>query len=385
MLLAEYMMKKIFSVRTMSQLAVLIVVLYLSITHMVYGIEKAAPIDAFCPFGAVEGALTYISSGKYINRINASSFIIFFAVVIMTFFFGRVFCGFFCPLGALQEWIRAIGRKIGIRKEYELPPQIDRILRYLKYVILFILIYFTYRYSDLVFRTYDPYNALMHLGYEIEEKWPGYLILGIVLVSSLFVKSLWCRYFCPLGAILGIIRKISPFSIERDNLSCVHCQLCVRTCPANLPVESAEKINSADCVSCLRCISDCSKGSLSAKVMGRKIDKKILQKIVAFLFLLLLVISPYIPGWKTNQDLIKNSATGNIDIDAIRGSNTLKHVIETTGISKSIFIKELGIPGNIDGNIMLKDIGVKYNIKNKEGNLIETEDFREIIRKSKNQ
>jgi polyferredoxin len=70
----------------------------LAFTHQQYGIEKASPIHAYCPFGALEGILTYIFSGQFITKLYRSNFILFAIFSILTIFFGRVFCGFFCPL-----------------------------------------------------------------------------------------------------------------------------------------------------------------------------------------------------------------------------------------------------------------------------------------------
>lgn len=187
--------------RRASQFIVLALVFYLTLRHLNLGIEKAAPIDAYCPFGGLESLLTYITTGEFLKRIFLSSFTLLGIVLLFTIFFGRVFCGYFCPLGALQEMLRGIGRKLGLKKDLELPIKIDKYSRYLKYVILIIILFLSYKLGDLVFRNYDPYNALMHLGNEWEEKVYGYGILIILLVASLFTKSFWCRYFCPLGAI----------------------------------------------------------------------------------------------------------------------------------------------------------------------------------------
>lgn len=372
-------MKKI-NARTISQLIVLFLVLILTIRHMELGVEKAAPIDAFCPFGGVESFLTYVTTGEFLKRINASSFILMGIVLGVTLFFGRVFCGFFCPLGALQEWIRNLAKKLGIKNEIELPKNVDRWARYIKYFVLILIIYFSWKVGDLIFRNYDPYNALMHLGNEFEEKPVGYSILGVVLIGSLFVKNWWCRYFCPLGAFLAIFRKISPFKLKRNNDTCIHCKACDRTCIAGLDIESQTEIKSADCVSCLRCVSDCPNGSLKANIGKREIAKRVFAWTVAGIFFLFLIVAVVSPLWKTKESSnIIEEKTGAVDVSNLRGSNTLKHVLETTGIPISIFVEKLGIPSDVDKEMKLKDIGPAYQIKNSQGEIIETEDFRAII------
>lgn len=370
---------KNFPLRRVSQIFVVGLVLLLTINHMRFGIEKAAPIDAYCPFGAIEGMLTYITTGEYLKRIYTSSFILMGIFLVLTLLFGRVFCSHFCPLGALQEWIRALGKKIGIKKDLELPENVDKYARYIKYVILAIIIYFSYRVGDLVFRAYDPYNALMHLGEEFDEKVFGYSILGILLFTSLFSKNLWCRYFCPLGATFGIIRKISPFKIERNPDSCISCGKCDRVCPAKLDISDAKQVNSADCISCMGCVSNCPKSSLKATVAGKEISKRNLSMISIALFMLGMGIFLLTPYWQTKAPSNLVTKSGQIDVSNLRGSNTLKHVIETTGIPFSYFKEKLDLPDNVDKTMKLKDIGLTYQIKNAEGNFIEMEDFRNVI------
>ena len=242
------------------------------------------------------------------------------------------------------------------------------------------IIYFSWKVGDLVFRSYDPYNALMHLGNEFEEKPVGYSILGLVLVGSIFVKNWWCRYFCPLGAFLSIFRKISPFKIKRNNDTCVHCKACNDTCIAGLEIENQEEIKSADCVSCLRCVKDCPNSSLKLNVGKKELSKKAFSWIVAGAFGLLIIVAVVSPLWKTKESSnIVLEETGAVDVANLRGSNTLKHVIEITGIPLDVFVEELKIPKDIDQEMKLKDIGIKYQIKNSQGVLIETEDFRAVI------
>ena len=377
-------MKKIFTLRRIVQIAVFGLLIFLSVSHLKYGIEKAASIDAYCPFGAVESFITKLTTGEYLKRIWTSAFILMALTLIVTVLFGRVFCSYFCPLGALQEWIRALGRKIGIKKDLELPKSVDKYARYLKYLILLFIIYYSYKVGDLFFRNYDPYNALMHFGEEFDEKVYAYVILGVVLVSALFSKGWWCRYFCPMGAFLGIVRKLSPFKIVRDKATCISCGTCDYVCPANLEIMENEAVKSADCISCLNCVSDCPKSSLTAKVFEKNISKKTLAiaAIVTFFLPMLIIIAT--PLWQTKAPSNIVNTTGKVDVANIRGSNTLKKVVEETGVPLEIFIRELGLPDDVDETLMLKEIGIKYDLKNAEGVVLETEDFRAVIEKEVN-
>ena len=372
-------MKNVFTLRRISQTIILGIVLFLTISHLRFGIEKAAPIDAYCPFGAVEGFFTYITTGQYLQRIYTSSFILMGIVILLTLVFGRVFCSFLCPLGAIQEWIRALGRKIGINNDLELPVWLDKYARYLKYIILAIIIYFSYKAGDLVFRAYDPFNALMHLGEEFDAKIAGYSILGILLVVSLFSKNIWCRYFCPLGAIMGIIRKISPFKIKRNETSCIGCGKCDKVCPAGLNISNIKEVNSADCISCLGCVKNCPNGSLKATTFGKEISKKNFGWVIILAFFIPLGIFLLTPLWQTKapSNIITN--TGELNLENLRGSNTLQYVLDITKIPFSVFLDKLNLPADIDKTMKLKDIGIKYQIRNSDGALIEAEDFRKVV------
>jgi NapH/MauN family ferredoxin-type protein len=365
--------------RRISQFAVIALVFYLTLKHLTLGVEQAAPIDAYCPFGGLESLLTYINTGEFLNRILLSSFTLLGIVLVFTVFFGRVFCGYFCPLGALQEIIRGIGRLLGIKNDLELPRIVDKYARYLKYLILLVIIILSYRLGDLVFRNYDPYNALMHLGNEWEEKVYGYSILIILLIASLFTKSFWCRYFCPLGATLGVFKKFSFFRLKRDQQTCVSCNNCNYVCPAGLDVANSDSVKSVDCISCLNCVSDCPTKSLTVSVFGKKISKNKFSFIVVALFVIAILGASLSPLWQQKIESNVKDSKGQINVENIRGSNTLEFVIKESGLPFSSFQSEFNLPADINQEIMLKEIASKYGLKNKEGNPLETEDFRKFI------
>ena len=372
-------MTKRISFRTIIQILIFAFVVYLGLAHLFGGIEKAASIDAYCPFGAVESVLTLIFKGEFLKRIFTSSFILMGIFIVGTLILGRVFCGYLCPLGALQEWTRALGRKIGFKKDLEIKGQFDKYLRLVKYLVLAIIVYFSFYLNDLIFRNYDPYSSLMHFGSEFTEKIAGYIVLFVLVILALFAKSWWCRYLCPLGAFFGLIKKISFFKIKRDKKTCIDCSACDRTCPAHLKIMSVDTIKDADCISCGACVGDCPKESLSYSLFSRKVSKRTYSILVALIVLLPLFVMPFTPIWKTKAESNIVNIKGAVNVADIRGSNTLEYVIKTTGVPFSVFQKEFNLPANFDQKIMLKEIGVKYNLKNKLGDRLETEDFRALI------
>lgn len=372
---------KISKWRTAAQLTVFISAVGLSLAHQLWGIEKVASIDAYCPFGGIEAALTYVSSGTFLKRIFVSSFVLLGITLLLTVLFGRVFCSFFCPLGALQEWTRSLGRKMGIKKDWELPRRADALLRYAKYPVLAAIIYFSYKTGDLVFRSVDPFNALMHLGAEFAEKKIGYSVLALVVGLSFFSKNIWCRYACPLGASLAIVKKISPFSVKRNAATCISCKGCDRVCPANLPVSEAGVLKNADCLSCGKCVESCPRQSLSFNLFGKAVSVRFFAALVISVAAVSFGAAWVSPLWKTKPSSNIVATSGKVDVANIRGSNTLAALIGQTGVPLEVFVAELGLPQNVDISLKLKDIGPEYEIVLQDGTALETEHFRKVVEK----
>jgi len=374
----SFMFKKI-SIRTISQIVIIGIVLFLAFTHQQYGIEQASPIHAYCPLGALEWALTYFFSGQFIQKLYRSNFILLGLFTVLTIFFGRVFCGFFCPLGAISEWIRVLGKKLGIKKDVELPDRLDKYLRYVKYIILLVIIYFSFRATALVFDAYDPFSAFAHLGNEFDELIFAYSMLAFVVITAFFSKGRRCRYLCPLGAFFGLLKKLSFSKLKRDQNTCVSCDICRKSCPANLKIKTADQITDADCVSCLKCVGDCPKNSLDIFVLWKKMKKQTFMILVVAIFFGGLGLFMMTPLRKTKPDSNIVSEQWIVSVENIRGSNTLHYVIETTHVPFEVFQEQLGLPADMKQEMKLKDIGLTYNILNASGLVLETEDFRIVI------
>lgn len=287
---------RIQNVRHVVQAAFVLFILYATVLHIVVGengpVVTASP-EAYCPFGGFETLYKYITSGgKFVSHAHLSNLMLFLGVLLVTVVARGAFCGWICPFGTLQEWlygfsawlqkrvpvlgkaVRALKARVnpkptlvvGQPARRTVAQRLDHWLRYFKYVFLGWIIWGTVAYGVMVFREVDPWAALLTIT-ELEA-YGGLLVLIIVAVAALFVERPWCRYACPLGAIIGVVGKISPLRIQREGAACSGCALCDRKCPVGIAVASATDITDANCNMCLRCVDSCPKpGALELKLV----------------------------------------------------------------------------------------------------------------------
>ncbi len=213
-------------------------------------------LHAVCPFGGVVTIYTYFTEGAFIQKIHQSSFTLMWLIFSLTLLFGPVFCGWVCPFGTVEEFIGKIGRKI-FKKRYNnfIPLKLDRLLRYLRYIILILVVVNTAISGKLLFANFDPYFALFNI-WSSEVTRLSLLVLGLVLVGSLFVERPWCKYLCPLGALLGIFNLFRIVKLKRNEKTCINCKACDRVCPMNINVSTSKVVSDHQCISCFLCTDE---------------------------------------------------------------------------------------------------------------------------------
>ena len=217
---------------------------------------SSASVHAVCPFGGVVSIYQLATSGTYVKKIHDSSFILMIIVAALTITVGPAFCGWVCPMGSIQEWMGSLGRKLfGKRYNRWLPGKLDRVLRYLRYLVLAWVIYATARSAQLVFAEVDPYFALFNF-WTGEVAITALVILGVVLLLSLLVERPFCKYACPYGAVLGVLGLVRVFGIRREADTCISCGACDKACPMNIEVSSARTVRDHQCITCMRCTSE---------------------------------------------------------------------------------------------------------------------------------
>ncbi|WP_320130206.1 4Fe-4S binding protein [uncultured Sphaerochaeta sp.] len=215
-----------------------------------------ASLHAICPFGGVVSFWNLATLGTLVKKVHDSSVVLAVLGLFLALLFGPVICGWICPFGTFQEWIGKIGRKI-FKKRYNhfVPTKLDKILRYARYLVLAWVSYMTVITGKLIFQDVDPYYALFNF-WRSEVAISGFVILGIVMVLSLFVERPFCKYACPYGAFQGLFNFFRIFKIKRNETTCISCNACSRSCPMNIDVAHGSVVHDHQCISCMQCTSE---------------------------------------------------------------------------------------------------------------------------------
>lgn len=174
---------------------------------------------------------------------------------------GRVFCGWICPLGTVQDVLGRIPKLRSLRR-----PRFghaDRWLKGLKYLVLAVTLLGFYALNQ---RFAVPVRA--HADWSLDAvrvSWLTYDVHSRVRVIAILtggalavvLARAWCRYLCPLGALLTIGNRISFLRLDRDLSRCRSCSRYPRDCRTYTTPATA------DCVLCGDCIEGCPVGGIS--------------------------------------------------------------------------------------------------------------------------
>ena len=344
---------------------------FLFLLHVAYdhqvkggGPNGAPSVEAYCPFGGLESLYQFLTTGGFVRRIEPSALIMFAALVLLTLVASRGFCGWICPFGSVQEWLGLAGRKI-LKKKFNPSGAWDRALRYLKYGILAAIIALTWHTGALVFRDYDPFLAFFHLGQHVEELPWAYSILGIVLAGSLGIERFFCKYACPLGAVLGILGRFGLTRIERDPAGCKSCNLCQKKCHAHVDFLSRTAIRDAECNLCMDCVMDCPKPAvLSVRGPRWRFSHPVYAAMLVAGLFGLIGASQLAGKWQTQPAMVSfKNRDGKLDPEAIRGWMTLEQISQGYGIPLERIYQAAGIPKHVPAGAHLNRVASDFNVK----------------------
>ena len=220
----------------------------------------------FSPYLIIQAASEHIMNG---------SFIVFVSMFVLSMVFGRVWCGYLCPAGGLQECLSAgnpTPAKQGWRNK----------IKYVIWILWIIAIITTFVLGKNEVRI-DPFYMTDH-GISITSIYNYVIYYGVILLlvlpALLHGRRAACHYICwmapfmVIGSSIGRFLHIPQLHIEVDKEKCVGCEKCSMACPMGLDVKTmvSESKNDkcTECIQCGACVDVCPKKVLKYKMTWRK-------------------------------------------------------------------------------------------------------------------
>jgi polyferredoxin len=293
------------SPRTWKRLRQTVQILALLLFLAIFAYTNAQRPQRFWPdiFARLDPLL--MVSASLAGRVLLAGLALAGITVVLTLLFGRVWCGWLCPLGTVLEWLgpRRSRRKAPFEK-----------LRAVKYLLLFAIL-FAALLGNQTLAVLDPitilnrtlasavWPALRHIVVSVEEflyqvaaLWGpldaihsavvqpmfqevqpvfslasliALLFAGLVALNWL-AERFWCRYLCPLGGLLGLLAKLSLVRREVGD-NCAQCARCTHQCPTGtIDPAAGYRSDPAECIVCYDCLTDCTREGIGFRWQLRR-------------------------------------------------------------------------------------------------------------------
>lgn len=304
-------------------------------------IRRISQVLAFVFFAGIFSLAFSGIQAVYSSIINNSfslskiqMFVVPIAVVlILTVFFGRFFCGWFCAFGALNDFMFIISKKI-FKNKFKINKSIDSKLKYLKYIILGFIVIFIWTLKVVSFDNLSPWDAFAQATEIFKGNFSmpiAFILLALIIIGAMFVERFFCRYLCPLGAMLGILAKLKLTKIVKPHSNCGKCKLCSVSCPMGIDLDSMDIVNNAECISCLKCVDVCPKKNAHVNFLVIAFNK-VVYVISAIIVFLVINLSGSI--FMKNENFSTNSTSTVASVQSSTNNTTKSSVIQTASTSK---------------------------------------------------
>jgi len=229
-------------------------------------------------------------------------------LILMPLILGGAFCGWVCPFGLVMDLLSYVRRK-----RVQISPRTHSQARRIKYVVLGLTLVVSgslaaalasgggddYRTAlgasaAAPYYSVSPATTIFVLIPELlakfqespgvaastwEEQWEflsttpillyaRLVIAAITVLGGVYISRFWCRYFCPLGAMISVFSRVGFLGLRRDPVKCGKCRECVERCPMAVRILDLpwEKLTDPDCTMCLVCRDACPQRAIRPKL-----------------------------------------------------------------------------------------------------------------------
>lgn len=216
-------------------------------------------------FGSDPNSMSTITDMVTAYAIKGIFFPPRFIALIVFLFFGflanKIFCGWACPFGALQDFIFRLNRdskdRKGVFPQHKVSFALSNTIRIVFFVV-FILVAFLWDRS--IIEAINPFNTFN----PAKLTYTSISFILIMLIASLFIYRPWCHFFCPFGLAGWIVEKFSRFKIKVNFTTCVACEECAKACPSQAMAAILKQDQVIpDCFTCGTCLNACPTKSIT--------------------------------------------------------------------------------------------------------------------------
>ena len=302
---------------------------------LIPGKDPANP-EAYCPMGGLQALTTFFVKGSLPCSMSMVQIVMGIVLAAAVVLFSKLFCGYLCPLGTVQDLLMKLRNTIGWRGIVVKNGTVaDKVLRVIKYVLLFWIFYSTATASELFCKNLDPYYAVA-TGFKGEiTLWMSLISVAAVILCGFMVNMFWCKYLCPLGAISNALKfwvwivvlaaayyllgtigvnvpwwallaafcvvgylleilcgkpRLQVLHIMKNDSKCTHCGLCTKACPYGIDVAGcrAGAVKAVDCTLCGECTAVCPVDAIHTGVCvkgGRNVWNVLAPAVIALVLM----------------------------------------------------------------------------------------------------
>lgn len=271
-------------------------------------------------FGQMKTMYSMIINGTITTTEMVTRFAVLFALVPITIFLGRFFCGWICSFGALNDFVFAISQRV-FKTKFRIRPRVDGVLKYLKYIILAFIIVVIWTMGSTTFDNLSPWTsleALTDFPSSITENVIGFIILALVVVGAFFIERFFCRYLCPLGAVLSLLSRFRLFNISKPRTKCGACRICTNNCPMGIEMYKTDKITSGECINCFKCLSVCPRKNTEASICGEEINPTLASAVAITVFTGIYSVTNMVSGLIGRESVTNVAATQSITTSSVK-------------------------------------------------------------------
>jgi polyferredoxin len=227
----------------------------LPVIFFVFSVVAVLPLGTFSqrmdlhpsPVCTVAKPLLFIVAGRTVPAVFGVSLIV---VAVLTILGNKLFCGWVCPIGAVQELVHRIPLPKGLKRK--IPFKVTNAIRIL---IFAFFVLFAFSMSIEIYAYFNPFEAL-HWSFGAA----GLVTLGVVMFAALFVWRPFCYLVCPLGLVTWLLEQFSVYRIRLVGGFCTDCNRCIDESPClAMPAIVKQKRIRPDCFACGLCLESCAK------------------------------------------------------------------------------------------------------------------------------